>query len=347
MLSERHALVLSAALAGLLAVGGCAVPAARPASGPASSRPVPAPRERVRLIYTSQSATQVPIWLAQEGGHFLANGLDVELTFVAGSATAMQALLAGEAEVAAQSGAATVGAALNGGDTLLVATTHGTVPFVIAGAPATPSVEALRGSAVGLTRYGTTADVAIRLALQQAGLDPGLDVALVQTGSNAETLAALQSGAIQAALVPDTFGFELERLGYPRLLDLADLKIQYSHSGIAATGSYVAERPQTVRRVLRAVLQGMGQFVRDPATAKGVLARYSQMDDPAMLDYAWEAHATKYLKRVPYTTPAAVRLVLEELATRHEAARTAAPEAFYDNQFVRELDTSGFIAQLY
>jgi hypothetical protein len=97
--------------------------------------PTPPARERVRLIYTSQGATQVPIWLAQEGGHFLANGLAVELTYVSGSANAAQALVAGEAEIVAQGGSATVAAALNGADTLLVATTHGTFTHALAGAP--------------------------------------------------------------------------------------------------------------------------------------------------------------------------------------------------------------------
>jgi ABC-type nitrate/sulfonate/bicarbonate transport system substrate-binding protein len=343
----RQTLALGVTIAGLAALVACAAPAPR-ASGPASpARTMTPPRERVRLIYTAQGATQVPIWLAQEGGHFLANGLDVELTFVAGSATATQAMLAGEAEVVAQSGGATVSAALTGADALIVATTHGTLPFALAGAPPIQTLEALRGGAIGMTRYGTTADFAARVALQQAGLEPGLDVALVPTGGNAETLTALQTGAIQAALVPDVFGFELGRQGYPRLLDLADAGLEYCHSGIAITRGYMAEQPRTVQRVVQAVVQGMGQFVREPATAKRMLARQSQIEDAATLDYAWEAQSAKHLKRVPYTTAAAVRLVLDELAPRHEAARAATPESFYDNRFIRELDESGFIAKLY
>jgi ABC-type nitrate/sulfonate/bicarbonate transport system substrate-binding protein len=198
-----------------------------------------------------------------------------------------------------------------------------------------------------VTRYGTTGDFAARYVLQQAGLQPGVDVTLVQTGGNAEMLGALRSGAIQAALVPDVLGFELQRLGYPRLLDLADLQVEYSHSGLATTRTYVTGQPQTVRRVVRAVLQGMGQFVREPVAAKRVLARHSPLTDQATLDYAWEAHATKFLKRVPYTTPGAMRLVLDELAARQDNARTAAPEAFYDNRFVAELEASGFLATLY
>jgi ABC-type nitrate/sulfonate/bicarbonate transport system substrate-binding protein len=186
-----------------------------------------------------------------------------------------------------------------------------------------------------VTRFGTTSDFAARYVLQQHGLEPGADVPLIQTGGNAETFAALQSGAIHAAMVADVFGFELRRLGYPWLVDLGDLTVEYSHNGLATTRGYLDERPETPRRLLRAVVQAMGQFVRDPAMAKRVLARYSQIDDPDTLEYAWQAHTTKYLKRVPYTTPAAIRLVLEELAPRSERARTANPHDFYDNRYVR------------
>ena len=335
---------LSVLLVGLLLA--CAAPASRPAPAPASV-PTAAPRDRVRLIYTSQGATQGPIWLAQDGGHFLANGLDVELTFVSGSTTATQALLAREAEVVAQGGGATVGAALNGADTLMIATTHGSFVFALATVPGLTSFEGLRGQTMGVTRFGTTSDFAARYVLQQHGLEPGADVPLLQTGGNAETFAALQSGAIQAAMVTDVFGFELKRLGYPWLVDLGDLTVEYSHNGLATTRAYVQEHPQTVQRLMRALVQGMGQFVRDPTMAKRVLSRYGQIDDPETLQYAWQAHTTKYLKRVPYTTPAAIQLVLEELAVRHEQARKANPQDFYDNRFVRELDDGGFIAQQY
>ncbi|HZU04931.1 MAG TPA: ABC transporter substrate-binding protein [Chloroflexota bacterium] len=327
-------------------LGACSGPAGAPAAPAASSAQAPPPT-RVRLIYTSQGATQLPIWLAQEEGYFQANGLEVELTFVSGSTTATQALLAREADVVAQGGGATVGAALGGADTVMVATTHGKFVFLLVARPDIADLGALKGHSLGVTRFGTTSDFATRFVLQRIGLEPGTDVPLIQTGGNAETAAALESGAIQAAMVTDVFGIELRRKGFRELLDLGDLDIEYSHNGLATTRTFIAEQPDTVRRVLRSVLQGMGRLVRDPEESKRVLSRYSQIDDPTTLEQSWQVHVTKYLRRVPYTTPAAIRLVLEELAPRYERARTANPEEFYDNRFVEELDRSGFIAQLY
>jgi hypothetical protein len=66
-----------------------------------------------------------------------------------------------------------------------------------------------------------------------------------------------------------------------------------------------------------------------------------------VLARAWEGQVTKYIKRVPYTTPAAVQTALEELAPTNERAHGADSEQFYDNRFVRELDEAGFSTALY
>jgi hypothetical protein len=78
-----------------------------------------------------------------------------------------------------------------------------------------------------------------------------------------------------------------------------------------------------------------------------VVARYSQVTMPDVLAAAWEAHARKYTKRIPYTTSSAVQMTLEELALADARAQTASPEAFYDNHFVRELDQAQFFTALY
>lgn len=324
----------------------CLAPSPTSPAAPAVPSPATA-RDRLRAIYTSQAAVHAPVWLAQDGGHFLANGLEVELTFVSGTTTAAQALLAGEAQFAAQPGSAAVATALMGGDTLLVATTHGTFVFVLAAVPEVTAVADLAGLALGVSRFGTSARFAARWALQRAGLELGTDVGLVLLGSYAETLAALEAGQVQAALVSDLAGVDLRRRGYPWLLDLGALDVEYSHHGLTVTRTFLGERPDQARRFVRAVVQAMGQFVQDPAVAKRVLGRYTREHDPEVLDAVWQMHATRHLRRAPYTTPAAVQLLLEELAPRYSRALTADPDEFYDNTLVRELDESGFLASVY
>jgi hypothetical protein len=51
--------------------------------------------------------------------------------------------------------------------------------------------------------------------------------------------------------------------------------------------------------------------------------------------------------RKPYATTKAIQLALEEIAPRNQKAKDAKFEQFVDSRFVKELDQSGFIDNLY
>src|SRR5215218_8720265 len=122
----------------VITMAGCAPPAvpgatgAAPASAPAAAaaeapaRPAP---ERVRMVYSSiAGVTAVPL-LAQERGLFAANGLEVELLYVASGATATQSLLAGEIQFVLGGTEAIVSAAAAGADLRVFAGLVDVVPF--------------------------------------------------------------------------------------------------------------------------------------------------------------------------------------------------------------------------
>jgi len=51
--------------------------------------------------------------------------------------------------------------------------------------------------------------------------------------------------------------------------------------------------------------------------------------------------------KVPLPTAAAVKSVLEDLAARIPKAKDAEPQRFFDDSFVRQMQSSGFIDALY
>jgi ABC-type nitrate/sulfonate/bicarbonate transport system substrate-binding protein len=344
-------MLLAAGLALLLAASGCAERSAPPQQQPearAEAPPSAPPVATLRVAYASTGLSQAYVWLAQEAGYFAEEGLAVELQYVPGSNVANQALLAQEIQFLAGAGTTSIGAALGGADTVILATMTGTFVINIMATPdVEPTPESVRGRTVAVTRIGSTSDFVARYWLRHLGLEPVTDVPIVQVGGNAEMVAALASGAAQIVSVTDLFGLELQRQGYRLLADMGTLGVEYVYSGVGSTRSYVAAHEDIVRRYLRAAIRGQARFVADPAFSVPVVSRYTQIDDTAVLRRAWERHTTQYLKRIPYTTPAAVRTALEELALTNERARTADPEQFYDNRFVRELEDAGFFAALY
>jgi hypothetical protein len=78
-----------------------------------------------------------------------------------------------------------------------------------------------------------------------------------------------------------------------------------------------------------------------------VMGKYLRTTNPAALSEAYEIDVQKYMLRVPLTTAAAVKSVLDDLASRIPKAKDADPRKFFDDSFVRQMQSSGFIDALY
>src|SRR5215208_5089664 len=101
------------AIVAALMLAGCAAPTAPGAAAPA-------PRVPVKAIYVAMGMNSAPFWLAKDAGFFDQQGLDVELTYVAGAVTPAQSLTAGEAYFSSGGAASVTPARLAGADLILL-----------------------------------------------------------------------------------------------------------------------------------------------------------------------------------------------------------------------------------
>jgi NitT/TauT family transport system substrate-binding protein len=340
-------------LAIALLVMACAAPATAPAPpsasapAPAAPSPVAAPSPLpLRFAYTALSTTIAPYWIAETAGYFREEGLDLQITFISASTVGMQSLLAGEIDVTTVTGGAALQAAAGGADIVLFATNVNTLISQLITVPEITAPEQLRGQPLGIVRFGTVSDFVARLLLRSWGMEAGRDVPLIQTGGQAETIGALQNGAVRAVVVADLPALELRRLGFRILADSADLGREYVGLGVVATRAYMASNEETLRRFVRGLARGMGRFVADKEYSMRVIQQYTRLEDPEVLEASWLAHTTRYANRSLLTSVAAIRTVQEELADDPRAAAVS-PETLIDNRLVQELHDSGFLAQVY
>jgi hypothetical protein len=78
-----------------------------------------------------------------------------------------------------------------------------------------------------------------------------------------------------------------------------------------------------------------------------VLRKYLRTDETELLNETYDVQISKYLMKTPLTTTEAVRSIIDELAERSPKAKEYEPAKFFDDRFVRQLDSSGFIESLY
>ncbi|MGH7808943.1 MAG: ABC transporter substrate-binding protein [Candidatus Binatia bacterium] len=305
------------------------------------------PGRKVRMAFTSLSAVMMPPWVAREAGIFAKHGLDVEVIATPTGVEGMNALIAGEVQFLQISGGTTASAALGGADVIVVGTTLDTLVQQLIARPEIEKAEQLKGKTVGITRFGTSIDVGVRLALRHFGLVPEKEVAIVQVGGMESMVAALQSNRIQAGILSYPAITQAKKLGHHMLLDVASLGVQYAFTGMTTRGRLVKEDPDLVRRYMMAQTEAIARAKRDKSTALKVMGKYLRAANPAALAESYDVDVQKYMLKVPLTTPEAMRSVLDDLAARIPKAKDSDPRRFFDDSFVRQMQSSGFIDALY
>ncbi|MGE5306996.1 MAG: ABC transporter substrate-binding protein [Alphaproteobacteria bacterium] len=299
--------------------------------------------EQFRTGGGSASATQMALWLAKEGNFYERNGLDVEVISIPGSSLALQAMLSGELPIIQAGGAGPIQANLSGTDTVIIATIAKKFTWWIFSQPSIKRMEDLKGKIFGTTRFGTQSDLASRIALRRYGIDPDRDITMVQTGGPTETIAAIVAGKIHAAAVSPPATLQAKKLKLKELLDLSKLDVEYHVNGLVTTRRFIKSHEDTVRRFLKAYVEGAVRGLKDKPFGMKTMAKYFRTDDRELLEETYEL-VIKNFNIPPY--PAGIAPLIQGLENQFPKAKGAKPEEFADSHLVRELDQSGFIKSL-
>jgi len=306
---------------------------------------VPAQHIKMTLGYGSISTNHFPAWMAKESGIFRENGLDVELVYFRGGTTAMMALLSRETPISEIAGPSVVSASLRGTDVVMIAGGVVTSDQWLVTRPDIKAAEQLKGGSVATSVYGGSSDFLARMALKKIGLTPVKDVAIVQIGGVPERLGALEKGKVQAAMLGVTEALMAQKKGFNALAAATQV---YQASGVATTRRFIRERPDIVRRYIKSQIEAVHRIKTDRETAKKVLLKYLGPQDKDVLEKRYDyASADERLPPKQYPTLEGIKNILESLAETDPKAKTAKPEDFVDMSFIKELDKSGFVDDLY
>jgi LysM repeat protein len=205
----------------------------------------------------------------------------------------------------------------------------------------------LKGKAVGVTRFGSSTDFAMRYALEKYGLEPNKDVTILQLGNVPALLSALEGGKLQAAMLSPPTTLRAKKAGFPVLADLQMLGLEYQHTGVATTRALIKSKPDLVRDFMRAYVEGIHYAKTHRKESLDILAKYLRTDDKEVLEETYESIMLTLVPEKPYPTLKGIQIMLREMGARDATARAARPEQFVDLTFVKELDASGYVDRLY
>jgi len=308
----------------------------------------PAGAQSAPTIYVglvSVTPTNTPVLSAVEGGYFKKYGLDVKPLVMSGSSTALAALLSEEMSFITIAGSGVINAHLAGRDAVMIAGTVNYAPYEMIVSKEIKTIEDLKGKKLGIARFGGSADFLARWALEKHGLAPGKDVIILQTGGNPERLAAVSQGAIQATLLEQSFAYRAKKAGLHTLIDYATIGLDYQHSGIGTTKSFVEKHHELTTNFLKALIEGIHRMKTDRDFAMKVIEHHLRTNDPETLKVAYDYNVPT-VPDDPYVNLKGIKFLLDYIGENNPKAKTAKPEDIADNEPLKEIAASGFLKTL-
>jgi NitT/TauT family transport system substrate-binding protein len=291
------------------------------------------------------STNGLPAWMAKEAGIFGRNGLDVQIVYFRGGTITTMALIARETPISQVSGPPVVSAALKGADAVMVAAGNVVSEYWLMSKPELKTGAQLKGGSVAIATFGGLSDSLSRVALQKLGLNPAKDVTLVQIGTIPERLSALESGKVQAAMLNAPDNFRAQKRG---LYKLMEVRLPYQGIGVGTTRTFIRDNPDVVRRYVKSQVEAVHRLKTDREAGIRVLGKYLNIQDREVLDKAYDDSITdEKLPPKQYPSLEGIKRILEPLGETDPKAKAAKPEDFVDMRFIKELDDSGFIDELY
>src|SRR5262245_6509265 len=239
-------------------------------------------REKVTITVPAVTTTFAPLYHAQAAGYFAHEGLDVEVSVMAGP-TSLQAVIAGDAQVALMPGTYQMMAHEKGQrlQAVMSVLNRNSINVVMhrdvarargitQGSPLADRLRALRGLRLaGSAPGGFSHQMLVYYALK-AGLDPQKDVEIVGLGTDVARLAALEQRQIDVfatgtptpeVAVARGFGVMVVDNSAGEDPDFAEFMMDV----LLVPPATVARQGELVRKLVRALLRSSAWLLDHPA----------------------------------------------------------------------------------
>jgi NitT/TauT family transport system substrate-binding protein len=215
---------------------------------------------------SSGSTNLWPIHIGIRKGFFQAAGISVDLVFAQSNASVIQQLAANSINVSVGSGLVDpIRAVEKGAPVALIRIETQRPPYALLAKPALKSIADLKGKTVSVGGPKDITRIFFERMLLPSGVAPR-DVDLIFAGATSARMAALQSGAADAALLTTPYNFHAEAAGYRNLGMTAEM-VDMPFSGVSINRNWASRNMKTAQAYL-AVYSKAILWLEDPANRR-------------------------------------------------------------------------------
>jgi ABC-type nitrate/sulfonate/bicarbonate transport system substrate-binding protein len=249
-------------LLGIMAVNGLAL---------AQSAP-----ERIRISYSSGGMTSIDLFIARDKKYFYDQRLNAELVRMSAN-LAITAGISGEIDVLGSIGSA-IRSIQRGAPLRVVSVTLRRPLFFLVGRPEYGSIKDLRGKTMGIVTFGGSQHTTAKRMLALGGLNADKELTSIQVGEESVLLQALTSNSIQVAAISPPYAQIAKEKFNMKILETSTDKFASIQNGAAVNVKTLQEKPDFLKRFLRARAQANKYFMDREKEASELLANIWKSD---------------------------------------------------------------------
>jgi NitT/TauT family transport system substrate-binding protein len=303
--------------------------------------------DEVVITAPAFTMTAAPHWAALDKGFFREEGLDVTLEYTLGQAAKWGGDLFPGKTVFHAPGGGIVFIAFRGGrdDVVNVIATQDKAPHVLVARPEITSIAELKGKRIIAGVRGASY-IDARYTLRHFGLDPDKDIGAWVASEDKppdterSRIECLKSGEVDAVCSGAPHWYMAVKMGFRRLPSARDLA-SWAMGGLATTKKVVAERPDVVKRMIRALIKGT-EFVRlNKEETLDIVGRNCLYVDRDTISGCYDAIRDQYY----VTAEEALYEKAAEVFSKEFGLPRRPIETYYDLRFVKEALTELRLAE--
>jgi ABC-type nitrate/sulfonate/bicarbonate transport system substrate-binding protein len=218
----------------------------------------------------SSSANSWLTYVAIEKGLFTAAGIKPDVVHAQSNAAVIQQLAAGSLNMSNNSGLVDpIRAAEKGAPVAILRIEIQRPPYSLLAKPAIKTMADIKGKLVSVGGPKDITRIYVERMLQAGGVKPG-EFDMAYAGATSARFAALQSGAVDAAILTPPFNFNAQSAGFNNLGNANDY-VDLPFAGIAVNTKWAADNKATVGKIVQVYNQSAAWLTDRSNRAEAVL----------------------------------------------------------------------------
>ncbi len=306
---------------------------------------------KIRVVYRAPS--QFPLlFTIREVGIWAKYGFDAEMILIPNTEEAEEALLRGEADIVFGNHTTPYSRRVRRGEKFVyLAQTVNLSTRVLVTSPEITSVEQLRGKRISSYPIGVHPELTDKLHLLKMGIDPDKGDVIRIPWDVRDPLPRLESilgGKADATFVNHPHEIKGKRMGL-NVIDTPKVETIWAVTPLALS-PFVEDNEEVIIGMLKVLADGVHFFKTKREETLKIMEEHvagpSQLEDSEMVERLYEVTA-EILEKKLYPTPMAIQSVFQIALKEDPQLEGFNPLSMWDLHYLRKLDESGFIDNLY